>query len=274
MLAWLSAGAAGPPAKPADIVEPFRFRSGGVAIAGEIHALNRKRCTAVIVVGGSNVRTRKDTAVAIPFFLDPQTAVVLMDRRGNGKSTGRFEVPDTRNTAWQIPRFGSDVAAVARYLKRRGYPRVVLAGTSMGGWINDSAAAAAPDAIDAVVSINGGGSSVGVSDKFDDYASAGMTIQRAAEKARNYRGPQGYDPTADLARIKQPVLWVFGAEDRSNPSALDLANVKRLARRGKPFTWLVLPRTDHEFINSATHEFDSSWIEPVRKFIRGSQRCG
>jgi len=158
-------------------------------------------------------------------------------------------------------------------LKRYGYRRVVIAGTSMGGWVNDSAAAAAPNAIDAVVSINGGASSVGVSDKFDDYASAGMPLEQAAEKARVYRGPQGYDPRSDLARIRQPVMWVFGAEDKSNPSALDLANVKALAKRGKRFTWLVLAHTDHEFTNSTTHAFDSSWVEPVRKFIRGSRRC-
>lgn len=271
---WAIASGTAFATQQADSVEPFVIRSGGVKIAGEVHALNHNRCTAVIIVGGSNVRTRTDTAVALPFFLDEQTAVVLMDRRGNGQSTGRFEVPNTKNTAWQIPRFGHDVAAVAAYLKRRGFRRVALAGTSMGGWINDSAAAAAPNAIDAVVSINGGASSVGVSDKFDDLASSGMTLEEAANRARSYRGPQGYDPRRDLARMKQPVLWVFGAKDRSNPSMLDLSNVKRLARRGKAFEWLILRNTDHELVDITTREFDSTWIKPVRKFIRGSHRCG
>jgi pimeloyl-ACP methyl ester carboxylesterase len=143
----------------------------------------------------------------------------------------------------------------------------------MGGWINDAAAAAAPDAIDAVVSINGGASSVGVSDEFDRLASARMPLDRAARRAGNYRGAQGYDPRRDLQRMRQPTLWVFGARDASNPTALDLAVVKRLKRAGKPFQWLVLPNADHEFVDAKTHIFDRSWIKPVQEFIRGSVKC-
>jgi pimeloyl-ACP methyl ester carboxylesterase len=196
-----------------------------------------------------------------------------MDRRGNGLSSGRFEVPDTRNTAWQIPRFGQDVAAVARLLKRQGFHRVAIVGTSMGGWIDDSAAAAAPDAIDAVVSINGGGSSVGISDRFDDLTASGMTIDQAADSARYYRGTQGYDPRRDLARMRQPTLWVFAARDRSNPTRLDLAAVERLAHHGKRFRWIVLPNADHELRDTTSHRFDSTWIAPVRRFVRGTATC-
>ena len=256
-----------------DLVEPFVLNNGGVKVAGEIHALNHKRCAAVVAVGGSNVRTRTDTAVAVSLLLGPETAVALMDRRGNGLSTGRFEVPDTRNTAWQIPRFGQDVAAVARYLKRQGFRRVAIMGTSMGGWIEVSAAAAEPKAVDAVVSMSGGASSVGVSDRFYDLTASGMTIERAAVLARSYRGPQGYDPRNDLARMRQPSLWVFGARDISNPTELDLAAVKRLAARGKPFSWILLPNTDHEMTDITTRQFNSSWVEPVRKFIRGTVPC-
>jgi pimeloyl-ACP methyl ester carboxylesterase len=256
-----------------EAITPFVLNSSGLRIAGEIHALNRNRCIAVIAVGGSSVRTRADTGVAVRLFLDDQAAVVLMDRRGNGLSTGRFEVPDTRNTKWQIPRFGHDVAAVARHLKGLGFRRVAIVGTSMGGWINDSAAVLAPNAIDAVVSINGGASTVGVSDKFDDLASSGLTLAEAADRARSYRGPQGYDPRRDLKRIRQPVLWVFAAKDSSNPSMLDLSNVKRMARRGKAFKWLILPNADHELVDSTTHKFDASWIQPVRSFIHDRARC-
>jgi pimeloyl-ACP methyl ester carboxylesterase len=235
--------------------------------------LNNKRCVAAIAVGGSNVRTRADSAQAIPFLLDGQTAVVLMDRRGNGQSSGAFEVPNTRNTAWQIPRFGRDVAAVASYLKRKGFRRVTLVGTSMGGWINTYAAAAAPRSIDAVVSMTGGASTVGVSDEFDRLASSGMMLDEAAKRARSYRGAQGYDPSKDLSRIRQPVLWVYPAQDRSNPSMLDLAAVKNLASRGKSFQWLVLHNADHEFVDVTTHEFDASWVGPVRNFIKGPTPC-
>ena len=260
-------------AKTAEIVEPFVLTANGVRIAGEIHSLNRQRCVAAIAVGGSDVHTRKDTAIAVPLLLGAETAVVLMDRRGNGLSTGRFEVPDTENTRWQIPRFGQDVAAVARYLKQLKFRRVVIVGTSMGGWVNDSAAAAEPKAIDAVVSINGGASTVGVSDRFDDLVTEGKTIEQAAALARSYKGPQGYNPSRDLVRMRQPTLWVFGSRDSSNPTALDLAAVKALAKRGKEFHWLVLPRTNHDLVDARTGKFNSSWLAPMHRFIRGKVPC-
>lgn len=273
LLACISSGVRAwsePAAESKPAIEPFEFVSGKQRIAGEVHRLGALRCIAVIIVGGSNVRTRTDTAQAVPFFLNPATSVVLMDRRGNGRSTGTFEVPDTRNTRWQVPRFGHDVAAVARYLKiNLGYRRVVLAGTSMGGWVNVAAAAQERRAIDAVVSINGGASTVGVSDEYDRLVTSGIKLEEAARRAQRYGGIQGYDPRSDLAKAQQPFLWVFGMKDASNPSMLDLAEVRRLAKRGKPFRWLLLPNTDHEFVDTTTHEFDSTWIKPVQEFISG-----
>src|SRR5262249_42937587 len=152
---------------------------------GDIHRLSDRPNVAVIAVGGSNVRTRDDTAAALPLLLNRETAVVLMDRRGNGASTGEYSVPNTANTAWQIPRFGADVAAVARYLKAIGYRRVVVVGTSMGGWVSVSAAARARE-IDAVVCISGGASSVGVSDDFDRSIHNGLSMDEAVTMARRY----------------------------------------------------------------------------------------
>ena len=257
------------PTNAAALVEPFLLRSGKLKIAGEVHRIGPRKCTALILVGGSSIRTRADTTQAVPIFLEPQTAVVVMDRRGNGLSTGRFEVPDTANTHWQIPGFGADVAAVARHLKRQGYRRVVLAGTSMGGWIVASAAATAPKDIDAVVSMVGGASTVGISDEYDRLVATGLSLDEAAGRAQSYRGPQGYEPHDDLARARQPFLWVFGAKDASNPSMMDLAEVQKLAQSGKAFRWLLLPNADHELVDASTHELDTTWIEPVRDFIRG-----
>lgn len=259
----------GPDLPPPARVEPFQIEANGVVVAGEVHALSRHPQTALIIVGGSGARTREDTAAAVQFFLDEETAVVLMDRRGNGLSTGTFEIPDTANTAWQIPNFGADVAAVADHLKQTGFRRVVLLGTSLGGWVNASASVQAGADIDAVVSMSGGGSSVGVSDEFDRLTDAGMALAQAAERARAYTMLAGYDPGPDLERMQQPVLWVFGELDDSNPTALDLETVKRLAASGRAFTWFVVPGAGHEFTDAVTGEFNGSWIEPVRRFIHG-----
>jgi pimeloyl-ACP methyl ester carboxylesterase len=141
----------------------------------------------------------------------------------------------------------------------------------MGGWVNASAAVLAGSNVDAVVSISGGASSVGVSDAFDAYTSAGSSIDDATARARAYVGVQGYDPAADLARMTQPTLWVWGERDESNPTVIDLENVRRLADAGRPFTWIVVPGVGHEFTNPETGDFDGSWVESARRFIRGQR---
>lgn len=249
----------------------FSIRSHKVTIAGEIWREGNAARTVVIVVGGSSARTRKDTAPALALLLSRDIAVALMDRRGNGLSTGRFEVPTTTNTAWQIPAFAADVGAVARYLRRSGYSRVVLLGTSMGAWVNDAAAAGSGRTIDAVVNVSAGGGSVGVSDEFSRLAEGGMSLAGAARQARLYHGPQGYDPAADLSRARQPFLWIFGGQDDSNPTELDLERVKALAADGKPYRWLLLADADHELKDVRTGQFDASWVRDALDFIAGTR---
>lgn len=249
-------------------VRPFQLESGGGAIAGEVDtAGDQVPETAVIVIGGSSYRTRADAAAALPWFLAPDVAVVLFDRRGSGASTGRFDVPTTENTAWLVPALAEDTVAVAAALKDQGFRRVGLIGTSMGGWIN-VAAAARSRAIDFIVCISGGASTVGVSDAYDELVAKGFGLAEAAKRARAYDGPQGYDPRPDLATLTQPALWIFGELDRSNPTALDTETVRAMQTRGKNFRLLTLPGTNHELVDENTGKFNDSWIEPTRSFIR------
>jgi pimeloyl-ACP methyl ester carboxylesterase len=247
----------------------FTVVSGDNSIAAEIHRLpGTTPKTAVIVVGGSGARTRADTAPAIPLLLDGNTAVITYDRRGNGDSTGSYERPNTANTAWLVPLFAGDVADVAGYLKQEGFARVGLIGTSMGGWVN-VAAAARTSAIGFVICMNGGASSVGVSDEFDHLTDEGMSIEEATALARAYEGEAGYDPANDLVKLAQPMLWIFGAEDDSNPTRLDSEIVEALRAKGKPFAIITLADTNHDLINLKTNAFNTDWVDPVRRFISG-----
>lgn len=249
-------------------VRPFKFERQGRTIAGEVHSIPGKPIkAAAIIIGGSSYRTRADAMEAIPLFLSPDLAVVLFDRRGNGASTGRFEVPTTENTAWQIPDFADDAVAVARFLRAQGFSRIGLIGTSMGGWIN-VAAAARSDAIDSIVCINGGASTVGVSDAYDAFIAKGQPIPVATESASKYRGPQGYDPHPDLEKLKQPAFWIFAELDESNPTILDAEVVRKFTVRGKNFRLLILPGTNHELLDVKTGTFNDSWVEPVRAFAQ------
>lgn len=253
----------------ADQVAVFSALAPDAVVAGEVHApRGAAPRTALVIVGGSGMRTRADTAPAIPLFMDETLAVAIYDRRGNGQSTGVFEVPDTENTKWLVPAFAHDVTAVAKLLKKSGFDRVGLVGTSMGGWVNVAAAAASSD-IDFVICISGGASTVGVSDAFDLHTNNGMPIDAAISRTRGYDGPSGYDPAADLAALRQPVLWIFGDEDDSNPTALDAESIRRFQAQGKDFKLIILPGVNHDLITVETGQFNTDWLSAARDIIAG-----
>lgn len=257
----------------APVIRSFTIENDGLRTAGEIRlAPGTSPQTAVIIVGGSGVRTRADTEQAAPFFMSDAVAVVIYDRRGNGESTGAFEIPDTANSAWQMPLFAADVAQIASYLKRQGFRRVGLLGSSMGAWINVAAAAMSPE-IDFIVNFSGAASSVGVSDAFDRLTDQGLAIEVATELTRGYDGEPGYDPAPDLARVRQPGLWVFGDRDDSNPTTLDREVLDRLILEDKPFHYIVLAGADHDFKDLASGQMNMDWVSPVRSFIAGTYRA-
>lgn len=270
---WAFGAIADAHAQPGALIRPFMIEYDGLRTAGEIRlAPGTSPQTAVIIVGGSGVRTRADTEQAAPFFMSEDVAVVIYDRRGNGDSTGAFEVPDTANSTWQMPLFAADVAQIAGYLKRQGFDRVGLLGSSMGAWINVAAAAMSPE-IDFIVNFSGAASSVGVSDAFDRLTDQGHAIEAAAEVARRYDGEPGYDPAPDFARVVQPGLWVFGDRDDSNPTTLDKEVLDRLIAEGKPFHYIVLAGADHDFNDLASGQMNLDWVGPVRGFIAGAYRA-
>lgn len=251
------------------ISHEFVIASSDNQIAGEIlRQPGTMPRTALIMIGGSGVTTREDTRPAAQLFMTADTAIVILDRRGNGLSTGRYERPGTVNSSWLVPAIGQDVADVAVHLRSLGFDRIVVAGSSFGAWIAASATAQGGE-IDAFSGLVAGGVSVAVSDAYNQYTEAGETIERALTLARDADQSIGYDPAVDLGQIDRPGLWVLGTEDRSNPSLLDAEVLRSFRDEGKPYTVLLLDGANHEFLNVETGAFDASWLPAFQAFVRG-----
>jgi len=251
-----------------DPVLPFEVMSGSITIAGDVHrAPGSNPHDVMIVIGGSGSHLRSDVAPAIPMFLNDEVAVAIFDRRGSGSSTGTLQTPGTINSEWQIPVLADDVSAVANSLSAMGFERIGVVGSSMGGWIS-IAAAARSDLIDYVVAINGGASSVAVSDAFDSLTNQGLSIDQAIIQLDGVSLSKSYSPEADLARIDQPILWIMGELDDSNPTQLDLEVVERWKQKGKRFQTIVIDGADHNFINVETGEPSLAWLQTVSEFAR------
>ena len=67
----------------------------------------------------------------------------------------------------------------------------------------------------------------------------------AAERAMATTPASGFDPRPLLASLDVPGLWLFGAVDRSIPSARSVAVLAALRDRGRPFEWAIVPGAGH-----------------------------
>lgn len=249
----------------------FLVKSDDNQIAGELIVMDGTVPeTVIIVVGGSGAVLREDTRQAVPLFLNASTAVALVDRRGNGDSTGDYKRPSTTNSEWQIPKIGSDTADVATYLSTYGFDHVGVAGSSMGGWIAASAASQTED-IDFVIGLVGGVVSVATSDIFDGATDTGLSIPDAMIKAQQPHELTSYDPESDLTSMTQPGLWILTEKDTSNPSFLDIERLKTFKEKGYPYDYILVPNADHNMTDVESGAFNGSWIEPMGTFIQTSR---
>ena len=56
-----------------------------------------------------------------------------------------------------------------------------------------------------------------------------------------------------LEALTIPALWLYGEQDKSNPTVNDIAILGRIkAELGKDFTIHLFPDADHDFVDSRT----------------------
>jgi pimeloyl-ACP methyl ester carboxylesterase len=61
-------------------------------------------------------------------------------------------------------------------------------------------------------------------------------------------GPSGFDPTAAIRQLDCPALWLYGGQDRSQPTAEDVQALARL-RAAHDFRSIVFPNADHGLLD-------------------------
>jgi len=78
-------------------------------------------------------------------------------------------------------------------------------------------------------------------------------------------GPSEFDPRPLLEAQRFPSLWLYGGEDRSQPTTLDLEVLKGLRAGNNEVTAIVFPRADHGLLDVPPSDPDAlptlvSWI--------------
>jgi pimeloyl-ACP methyl ester carboxylesterase len=196
-----------------------------------------------------------ETWAALIALLSKEFLVYAPDMPGFGKTPLAPEGTNIR----------THVLYLERFLDALGYPRVTLAGNSLGGWIATRFAVGHPERVERLFLLNSAGlrSEDSLSPFAEDRVSAGRALQYMLgfpapipgfvldAVVRNSQTPayigfvRGYDPREELdavlADVRVPTTIIWGERDRLLPltCALDL-------HRGITNSELVLlPRVGH-----------------------------
>jgi hypothetical protein len=210
---------------------------------------------AVVMHFGSDRWTRATFETAsLRFWTENGIAVFTYDKRGVDRSQGTC-------CPWQDPGYftllGNDVASAVRVVSEHPeiHPRGVGAwGFSQGGWVVSAAAARLGD--DLAFVLIGSGPTVTLGEELlygeltgDDRCEPTGLSADEIERRLDAAGPSRFDPRPHLEAMTAPGMWIYGALDTSIPVARSVGILEDIvARRGKDFTAVVLPRLNHSWI--------------------------
>jgi pimeloyl-ACP methyl ester carboxylesterase len=221
------------------------FGSHGAKLSGTLQVPSAEgKHPALVWVHGSGEEARDSTAPYFFGLVDPRYAVFAFDKRGVGKSEGRCCPLDFQLLA-------DDVLAAVDALRSRDDvddDAIGLLGLSQGGWIVPVAATKSDDVSFAVI-LSGSAVSVGEEGLYSgltgDVGCTPSTPRATVSKLMREAKPSEFDPRPYLERLEIPVLWLYGANDMSQPVEKDLTVLRPLKRDGKDFDIIVFPDADH-----------------------------
>lgn len=223
---------------------------------------------ALVVVHGSSPSTYEDVSYYAKLGKRLNMVVLAYDKRGCGKSGGKYQSFDVAGSSKWFNALAADVLACVSWLQSRpelNHVKIGLIGGSQAGWIMPLAASKNDD-IKFIIIGEGVSVSAGEEDYFSqltqDGEAGGVSIEEADAKMRYFKGKKGYDPREVLKALQSKCLWIFGTSDPVIPVDATLRELKRLDNMN--FTLQILANGNHDFVNVETGKpYDLlEYIEP------------
>ncbi len=241
--------------RPGLQVEEFVYDSfDGTKIAGSVYRPRGEGpFPAFVWVHGSGPATRYGAGSWPHYFADLGFAVLAVDKRGVGKSGGKYSLPGGgRDNFPHMRRRSKDVAAAVKALRERDDivdDRIGLVGGSQAGWVIPMTTDHT-DLAYAVI-LFGGATPLSVESKYSRMASENasgsklQSVDELIEELRSYE-PSDIGIEKELAQMQFPALWIYGNRDRSNPSQVceDLIN-RVSSQHNRDFTVETFPNGNH-----------------------------
>ena len=241
--------------------EPYDFESEGLRLAGTLYVpATRGPHPAVVWVHGSGPVTRRSAGSWPLFMVEQGFAVLTVDKRGVGESEGNYRLADGgRDNLPHMRRRALDVAAAVRSLAAHpdiAAERIGLIGASQAGWVIPMVAKLGGVAF--TITISGGATPIDVEGRFSELAGentdggSDLTIDEIYRQLRQYR-PRGFDFRGEFAAQDSPGLWLYGDNDRVNPTQLAVEVIEEVSDGyAKDFTIIRWPEGNHSLQVSET----------------------
>jgi uncharacterized protein len=202
---------------------------------------------AAVYVSGSGDTLREESHWLDGLFVPHGIAVLAYDKRGIGQSGGVY--PGEFASERTIATLAGDAAAAARFLAAQpgiDRSRVGFYGISQGGWIIPQAAVRAKGSASWALIESGPTVTQGESDNYAGLAQSGPIAD--AEKQAHALGPSGYDPAPWIRRLAIPILWLYGGQDRAQPTGTSLETLRGLSA-GHDFRTALFPSAPHSLFD-------------------------
>jgi pimeloyl-ACP methyl ester carboxylesterase len=229
---------------------------------------------AVVFVHASGEHTRYTwPSPFIRALVRSGVAVLSYDKRGVGESQGVCCPGDDDH----FNLLAADVDGAVSALRRspdidRG--RIGLLGVSQAGWIVPLAVARSRHRVAFTVLVSGPTVTTGAEHLYSRLAGEDepgrLSKQRRQEISQRLleAGPSGFDPAPFLRQMTTPGLWLYGGEDKSQPSKESAAVLRNLQKaEGKDFTVVVFPDAGHGLLD--VPPTDPRALPTLVRWIRG-----
>ena len=211
--------------------------------------------SAILIVPGSGPVRRAAYHLFADRLARAGNIVFNVDKRGVGGSSGRYYGDDIGGGT-SLDARSVDAAAALKWLRgdrRVDSTAVGVFAVSQGGWVVPMLAEHDSGLRFAIV-MSGPAVSSGEEEEFSrltnelaDHFGRKPPPLPFSEIDRRLRSvpPSGYDPRAELSRLRIPTLWLFGDWDNSIPVETSIRVLDSLRARGSPITVRRFAEANH-----------------------------
>ncbi len=264
--------------------QSFSFSSGKIQLEGTLYLPDSSGTgyPVFIIVHKAGKQTRENYHHYVEQLTDQGYAVFVYDKRGSGKSKGKYRHVTLKNSTSVFEDLAKDVVAAGAFLQSRKEVdgrKIGLLGLSQGGWIVP-AAANQMDYIFGAVVVSGSAVSVGT-----DIFYCRMTGNASSKKKAKlnfdelnrmtglFEGKHGFDPFPYIDQLKIPVLWIFGEKDVTIPTKLCVEKLEALQDRQShlQFDIRLFAEADHYLYNVLTNS-PVDYFSAVKEWLFGLEQ--